>query len=132
MARTILAGSPGGRYAAPSIPLDRADQVGVDLVDDLFVGEFLGRTEETVARVVNDHVDAAKLGKGPTDDAVDGGSVGQIKRGEPELVAVLLFQVVDGFQLAGGSGHPVAAVEQLLGHVAAEAAADTGDEPSAL
>jgi hypothetical protein len=64
--------------------LDRADQVGVDLVDDLFIGEFLDGTEEAVARTVNNHVDPAEAGKCRIDDAVDGGRVSQVKRGEPK------------------------------------------------
>jgi hypothetical protein len=55
--------------------------------------------------------------------------ISKVKRREPKPVLVPHFQVVDPFQLAGGSGDPVAAFEELLGHVAAKAA---GDEPSAL
>jgi hypothetical protein len=71
--------------------LDRADEVCIDLMSDLIVGEFLGGAEKTVARVIDDHVDAAECAKRFADDAVDGGHVGHVKQGEPELVAVLRF-----------------------------------------
>ena len=40
--------------------LDRAQQIGADLVDDLVVGEFLSGTEQSVARIVDDDVDRAE------------------------------------------------------------------------
>ena len=98
---------------------------------DLFVGDFLRRAEQSVARVVDDHVDTPEGGEGFVDNAPDGRGVGHVQRGEPEPVAVLRSQVVEGSQLAGSTGDALAACEQLFGEVAAKAAADAGDEPGA-
>jgi hypothetical protein len=91
--------------------LDGADQVGVNLMDDLFVRNFLRGAEERVARVVDDHIDTPKGGEGVVDNTVDGRRVGHVERGEPEPVTVLLFHVVDCGEFAGGAGDPVAAFE---------------------
>jgi hypothetical protein len=43
--------------------LNRADQVGGDLVEDLLVSQFLGGAEQAMAGVVDHDVDLAELSK---------------------------------------------------------------------
>jgi hypothetical protein len=112
--------------------LDRAGQVGRDNVLDLVVGQLLGRAEQTVAGVIDDDVDAPELGERPGNDRLDAPGVGHVEVRGPELLAVLAGQVVDRPCLPDRAGHPVTALEQLLGQVPAKAAVDPGDEPRAL
>ena len=46
---------------------------------DLGVGELLGRTEQAVAGVADDNVDAAELLEHAVDDFVDGGRVSYVE-----------------------------------------------------
>ncbi len=112
--------------------LDRAGQVGRDDVVDLVVGQLLGRAEQAVAGVIDDDVDPPELGERPGDDRLDAGHVDYVEGRGPELVTVLAGQVIDRSGLPDRAGYPVAALEQLLGQVPAEAAVDPGDEPRAL
>jgi hypothetical protein len=96
--------------------LDRADDVGVDLMADLRIGQLLGRTEEPVAGVVHDHVNAAHAGDGVVDHAAHRVDVGEVQRRDMQAVTVQLAQVVQQFHPACGGDHMVAAVQQLFGH----------------
>lgn len=69
--------------------LDGPDEVGVDDVGDLFVGELLGRSEQAVAGVAHDHVDAPEFGESTIDDRTDRGGVGDVEHGGMEGVRVL-------------------------------------------
>jgi hypothetical protein len=58
--------------------LDRPDEVRGDDVVDLFIGELLGGTEEAVARVAHDHLDASELGEAPVHDVADRRGIGHV------------------------------------------------------
>jgi hypothetical protein len=112
--------------------LDRADQDGIDLVDDLFVRQLLGRAKETVAGVVDHDVDLAELGEGLVYDLMDRRRVGHVEMGEPQQVAILGLEIIHRVHLADGASDAVAAGKKLLCHVAAEAAVHAGNDPSSL
>jgi hypothetical protein len=51
---------------------------------------------------------------------------------DPQLVAVLLDKIVDRAGFADSARDSVARREELLRHMASEAAVDSGDEPGSL
>src|SRR6202012_5176139 len=64
--------------------LDRTEQVRVDLVPYLLVGQLLGGTHQAVARVAHHHVEPAEVGVRRVDDLPDAGGVGQVEQGRVE------------------------------------------------
>ena len=58
--------------------------------------------------------------------------VGDVEHLGAERLGVLLDEVADLGGVADGADDAVAPLEELLGQLAAEAAADAGDEPGAL
>jgi hypothetical protein len=66
-----------------------ADKVGVDLVPDLFVGQFLCRAHQAIARVADHDIDPAERGPGAIDYATDRSGLGQVKLGQRQPVAML-------------------------------------------
>ena len=93
--------------------LDRAQQVDGDFVDDLLVGELLGRAEQAVARVVDDDVDRSEGAEGRVDDLPDPSGVREVQAGGPEAVAVLLGESANRVEVADRARDPVAAPESL-------------------
>jgi len=71
---------------------DRAEQVGADLLGDLFVRQRLGCAEEPVARVVHDHVDLAEVGESLIYDLLNSRQVGHVELGEPKEVAMFALR----------------------------------------
>ncbi len=76
-----------------------------------------------------DDVDAAELAERVVDDVADGGGVGHIQDRGLERLRVAVEQVLDLAGVADGADDAVTVVEELLGELASEAAADAGDEP---
>src|SRR5579863_2799108 len=56
--------------------LDRPEEICGKLVSDLFVAEFLCRTEKPIARIAHDYIDRAKLSEGLIYHAANRGQVG--------------------------------------------------------
>jgi hypothetical protein len=108
---------------------DGPGQVGGDDVLHLCIGELLGCAEKAVAGVAHDGVDPAELGERAVDDLPDRGSVGDVEDLDAKGVRVPLRQVGDLGGVADSADDAVTALEQLGGELAAEAAADAGDEP---
>lgn len=100
--------------------LHRADEVGVDLVDDLFVGHFFGGAQQAVAGIVDDDVDPAEFGECLVHYHPDGWRVRHVEVADPQKVAMGGLQVVDRARLADRARDAVAAGEKLLGQLAAE------------
>jgi hypothetical protein len=73
--------------------LDGAGQVGGDDVAGLGVGELLGRAEQAVPGVADDHIDAAEPGEGVVDDLADRGRVGHVEDLGGERRGVLVEQI---------------------------------------
>src|SRR6266496_4081803 len=109
--------------------LDRASQIGVDLVGDLLVGELLGGAEQPVPCVRDHHVDSAELGERGVDHLADLCGVADVQLRGPQLVAVLGGQVGEGLGTAGGGGNAVATREQDFGQVATKSTGGSSDEP---
>ena len=82
-----------------------------------------------VAGVADHDVDPAQVVVGAVDQRADGAPVGDVEDLDVEGVGVLVGDLGDGLGAADGADDRVAAVEQLGGEFAAEAAADSGDEP---
>jgi len=70
--------------------------------------------------------------KARVDDLVDRGRVGHVEDLGAEGVRVAFERVGDLGAVADGADDPVAALEELLGEFAAEAAVHAGDEPGSL
>jgi hypothetical protein len=123
LAAQVSGGGPG--------ELDRRRQVGRDLAVDLLVGEFFGCSEKRVTGVGHDDVDPVELSERAIDDRSQHFRVGDVQAGAPQLIAVLVRQVVQGLGTSCGGGDPVPSGQQLFGEVAAEARGRAGDEPGA-
>lgn len=76
--------------------MDRASDVGRDLVTDLLVGQFLGGAEKTVAGIVHDDVDPAHAREGVVDRTPHGCGVGHIQKRDMKRVRVALREIVEG------------------------------------
>jgi len=100
-------------------------------VVDLLVGQFLGGAEQAVAGVADDDVDAPELLEAAVHNLADRLGVGDVEQFAAERVGVAVGEVGDGLGAADGADDGVAAVEELGGQLAAEAAADASDEPGA-
>ncbi len=110
--------------------LYRADEVGVDLLPDLVVGQFLGGADQAVCRVVHHHVDAAQVSESLIHHVPYGGGVRHIETRHPKPLAALRLEVIESLDLAQGRGHAVAARQQAFGHQPPEAGRRASDEPS--
>src|SRR6266568_4586583 len=100
--------------------VENAEQVRLELVAQLLLGDLLDRSEEPVARVVDDDVD-------PPERLVRG-----LHRSE-HLVAVgdvELDQVTQSVCVAGGRCDLIATLEGGEGELAAKAFRRAGDEPN--
>ncbi|CCD02590.1 protein of unknown function (plasmid) [Azospirillum baldaniorum] len=125
--------------ASPSLPpkmgqrgadqVDGAGEVGGDLPVDLRLREFLGRAEQAVAGVADDHVDPVVPLKGAADGRFNAGRVREIERNDLKATTMLPLQVGQRFRAARRGEHPVVPGEQLPRHVKAKARRRAGDEP---
>jgi hypothetical protein len=112
--------------------LDRPDQIGCDDVFDLLVAEFLRRAEQPVASVADDYVDASEPGESALDNFANRRSVGHVEHLSVERFGVTLNQIGNLAGIADSSDDAVAALEELISELTAEAATDSSDEPCAL
>ena len=112
--------------------MDRPDQVRRDDVLDLLVCEFLRGAKQAVTGVADDHVDPSVLRERAFDKISDRRCVGHVEHLGMECLGITFDQIGDFSGVADGSDNAVAAVEELIGEVATEAAADPSDEPCAL
>ncbi|MDQ0684447.1 hypothetical protein QFZ56_003410 [Streptomyces achromogenes] len=104
-------------------------EVGLHLVADLLLRQLLDRAEQSVAGVVDDHVQASEVVVRTLHGLGGGRLVGDVQGQRQHRVAVRGDQVREGVGVAGGGGDLVAALQGGLGELAAEAARGTGDEP---
>src|SRR5271165_1956502 len=114
-----------GKHGADE--LDGADEVGGDDRVDLLIGEFLGCPEHPIAGVGDRDVDPPEPCDGAVNGGADRGGVADVEDFTVEGVGVSGGEVGGALGLADGADDGVAAVEELFGEVAAEAAADAGD-----
>ena len=99
---------------------------------DLLIRELFGGAEQAVAGIAHDDVDAAELAEGAVDHLMHRRRVGDVEHLRAECLGVALGEVGDLAGVADGAHDAVAALQELSGELAAEAAADAGDEPGAL
>ncbi len=105
------------------------EQVGLQLVAELLLADLLDHPELAVAGVVDDDVEPAEVLVRPGDRVERRGPVGDVELQGEDGVAVLLDEVPEAADVAGGGGHPVAALEGCDRPLPAEAAGGSGDEP---
>src|SRR6266496_157753 len=109
--------------------MENAEEVRLELVAQLLLGDLLDRSEEPVARVVDDDVDPPERlvrGLHRSEHLV---AVGDVELDREDGVAVLLDQVTQSVCVAGGRCDLIATLEGGEGELAAETARRTGDEP---
>ena len=99
---------------------------------NLLIRKFFGCAEQAVTGVADDHVDPSPLRERAFNDLVNRRGVGHVEHLCMECIGIMLEQIGDFAGVADGSNHAVAAFEELIGELATKAAADPGDEPSAL
>jgi hypothetical protein len=80
-------------------------------------------------RVGDHHVDPSQVGEGRRDDPPQLGGVSDVQSPHPQPVPVPGGQVTELLRPAQRRGYPVAAAEQPLGELTAEAAGGPGNEP---
>jgi hypothetical protein len=76
--------------------------VAID-VFDLLVGEFLGRAEQAVTGVADDHVDASELRERAFNDLANRRGVGHVEHLGVERLGIMLDQIGDLAGVANGS-----------------------------
>src|SRR5271165_4082826 len=112
--------------------VDRPDQVSGHNVFDLAIREFLSRAEQAVTGVADEHVDPSALCERAFDHLANCRWVGHLEHLGVECLWITLDQIGHFGGVADGSYHAVAALEELIGELATEAAANTGNKPCTL
>src|SRR6266498_2402033 len=110
--------------------MENAEQVRLELVAQLLLGDLLDRSEEPVARVVDDDVDPPERlvrGLHRSEHLV---AVGDVELNREDGVAVLLDQVTQSVRVAGGRCDLVATLEGGEDELAAKAFRRASDEPN--
>src|SRR6266496_1794478 len=110
--------------------MENAEQVRLELVAQLLLGDLLDRSEEPVARVVDDDVDPPERlvrGLHRSEHLV---AVGDVELDREDGVAVLLDQVTQSVCVAGGRCDLIATLEGGEGELAAKAFRRAGAEPN--
>src|SRR6266496_2985075 len=110
--------------------MENAEQVRLELVAQLLLGDLLDRSEEPVARVVDDDVDPPERlvrGLHRSEHLV---AVGDVEFDREDGVAVLLDQVTQSVRVAGGRCDLIATLEGGEDELAAKASRCAGDEPN--
>src|SRR6266568_6176555 len=110
--------------------VENAEQVRLELVAQLLLGDLLDRSEEPVARVVDDDVDPPERlvrGLHRSEHLV---AVGDVELDREDGVAVLLDQVTQSVCVAGGRCDLIATLEGGEDELAAKAFRRAGDEPN--
>src|SRR3954463_3496156 len=108
---------------------ERTEQVGLDLAPRLVLRELLDHPEVPVTGVVDDDVESAEVVVCLRHGREVGVTIGDVERDRQQAGAVLLHQVVETGDVAGGRSDLVAALEGGDGPLAAETTRRTGDEP---
>ncbi len=92
---------------------DGAKEIGLDLMLNLLVSDFLGDPYESEARVADTDIDASELLK-YFFYRTAAARVGQFELREQKLVAILCLQLLAALRLARGASHPIPALQKLL------------------
>ena len=100
----------------------RAEDVRLDLVARLLLGQLLDEAELPVAGVVDDDVEPAEVVVRLLDRGEVGVAVGHVELDRQQRVAVLLDEVVERRGVARGGGDLVAALQRRDRPLPAEAA----------
>ena len=108
--------------------LDGADEVRIDLVADLVIAYLLRGAEEPAASIVDDHMDLSEMRKCSVYYSADIGRICQAEVREPKLSVVPSLEIVHLLQFASRTGNPVAALQKMLCHDAAEATINSRNE----
>jgi hypothetical protein len=109
--------------------VEDAEQVDLELVAQLLLGDLLDNAEEPIACVVDHDVQPSEVGVRLVDRGEDPGAVGHVELQRQHHVAERPDQVVDVAELADRRGHLVATAQRGLGELLAEPAPGAGDEP---
>ena len=109
----------------------QAEDIGLEHGHELVFGDLFDRARETIARVVDEHIDRTEAGDGLGDDRVNLRGVGDIECERFGLAGILLFEVGNLVELARGGDDLAAGLEDLFGEDATEAGRGSGDEPGA-
>src|SRR5258708_2505558 len=96
---------------------------------DLVVAHLFRGAKEAVGGVVDDNIDATQGSERAIDYPAHRLRIGHVQQRDPEVVAILCFQVVEDVHLAQGRRHAIAAGQKLLGQRPSEAGGSAGYEP---
>ena len=109
--------------------LHRPDDIGIDLLFDLFVAHLLGRAEDADPGVRDHHVNAAQFRERRVHDPAHRGRIGHIQLAHPQPVAVLCCQISQPARRPQRRRDRVPAPQQLLGQLTPETTRSPGDKP---
>lgn len=105
--------------------VDDAEQVHIELLTKLGVGELLDRSDMAISRVVEHHVDLAEPGDRIVDGVTGGVGVADVELQRHRLIGELVDQGRDGIAVAGSSSETIT----MLEHRFAEALPKPLDAP---
>jgi hypothetical protein len=117
---------------------DRARHIGqppeIDLehAANFVVVAFLDGGEIADAGIVDEDVDAAKLGLSRRDARRDLGGLGHIERQDERVALMARRQIGDVLGISRGDDDPVAAIQRIARELAAKAGRAARDEPNRL
>ena len=110
---------------------NQAVDIGLKHGLELFFRDFFYRAIQAVAGIVHEDIDVAEGGNGLLGDGFDLSRVGDVEGEGAGGGGVLMDQVFDLGDVAGGGDDAVAAAQKLLSEQTAEASGRSSDEPDA-
>jgi hypothetical protein len=120
-------GSESGQHGSDDI--QRSEEVGLHAAPDLVGLAFFDGPDQSVACVVDHHIQGAKALDGRIKGGVDLVFVGDVQSEREGLLRNDGCEGLDGGNISSGQHHPVACLEGCLGDGATEPGRTAGDEP---
>ena len=109
--------------------MEDAEQVDLNLVAQLLLGNLFDRPEQAIAGIVHDHIEATEVGHGHLDSTIHARAIRDVQRQRSHAVAELRDQQVEAAGVATCGRDAVTPQQRRLGELKAEAAVCPSDEP---
>ncbi len=109
--------------------VEGAEYVGGELAFDRLGFDFLEGSELTIARVVDQYIDAAKAGEGGFHGGLGLRRVANVQLRCQNVCCVRCIDLLQSFKIEIGGNHYVARSQRCPGDAGADATGAAGDEP---
>jgi hypothetical protein len=110
--------------------LNRASEVGCDLMSDLRVRQFLGRSDQAVSRVADNHIDLTQAPERLVDRRPNVIRVREFEPHHAEVFLMRLLEISERILTPHRRYDAIAAVQKSPRHDPSEARGRSSDEPS--